>query len=595
MKKYTVEELTKIFAEHPYIPQYYTEEDRQRILNNPLAEPYLQNVREMYDKYTEKPIVALPFTSFKRYYKDGNRKEGEFWYFYNRSRLGTVALMAWLYQKEEYYGEVENSLWAMMDEYVWNIPAHIGDTALTELQEDSYIIDLFSAETCSVIAEILSVLGDKLEPVITKRAERMINERCFDVLDKPFWWKKSTNNWSAVCAGHVGMTAICMKRDPAELAKIIHTCLDTMEYFLSGYPNDGACTEGLGYWGYGFGNYTHFGYLLHERTEGAINLFEDEKVRRIANFPRKCFFKDGRIITFSDCGGNPSRFDIALTLTLNKFYPEITLPERERISFHYGDGPAFGTSIRTLFWLPDSFEGKALEYGTHILPDAQWYISSADNGLGIAAKAGSNWERFESHNHNDIGGFIIYKNGRDLVADIGGGVYNSTYFDPAYRYDNFACSSAGHSVPMIDGNTQKYGEKFRAKNTVITEENGLTADISGAYDVENLESLVRNIRLDQATGKVYLKDTYKFKAAPTSVVERFISYIEPSIENGVATITNDGETLTFGYDKSVVKPVVRVFEDQNNQVRHRDGFKAYMLDFEVLNPSAEFTVEFTLE
>ena len=92
----------------------------------------------------------------------------------------------------------------------------------THYQPDDFYIDLFSAETCHAVAEILALVGDKIEPIITVRGHRLIEERCFAVLDKPFWWKKATHNWSAVCAGEVGMTAIYVKKDPDELAKIIY-------------------------------------------------------------------------------------------------------------------------------------------------------------------------------------------------------------------------------------------------------------------------------------------------------------------------------------------------------------------------------------
>lgn len=598
MKKYTVEELTSIFERNDYIPCYYTEEDRQRVLNNPTAQPYLEQVKKMYGEYTANMTVALPFKSFKRFYKDGNRQEGEYWYYYNRRKLATVAIMAWVYQEQEYYDELENILWAIMDEYVWNIPAHVGPTALTELQQDDFNVDLFSAETCMMISEIISMVGDKLEPIVSKRAERMINERLLDLYEsgKRFWWMGSHINWAAVCGGESGVTAIYMKKDPAALAKIIHSCLNTMECYLSGFPDDGACTEGLGYWGYGFGHFTYFGDILYKRTRGEINIFDDEKVKRIAEFPKKCFFKGGKVVTFSDCGGSDrSKFSLSITRILGQFYPDITLPERELVGFDYGSGTSFEIAIRELIWIPESFDGYKLVPGTYLLPEAQWYMSSSAGGMGLAAKAGYNWEGKEAHNHNDVGNFHIYKNDANLISDIGAGVYKGNYFNHQYRYENFACSSRGHNLPIIDDDDQKYGERFRASGTVMSEDGGITSDIAGAYDIENLESLIRNVRLDKENECVYLTDTYKFKEAPKSVTERFVSYHEPKIENGEVTISANGETLTFTYDKNMLKPVLRVYEDVGNMVRHRDGFKAYMVDFELINPTAEFTLEFTMK
>ncbi|MBQ8719660.1 MAG: heparinase II/III family protein [Clostridia bacterium] len=599
MKKYTVEEIAEILRRHDDSACYYTEADRQRVLNNKAIEPYLKGMREQYEDYKTRQTVALPFSKFKRFFKDGNRQDGEYWYYYNRRKLHACALAAWLYQEKEQLEELEDILWAIMDEYMWNIPAHVGGTGLTHYQPDDFYIDLFSAETCHAVAEILALVGDKIEPIITVRAHRLIEERCFAVLDKPFWWKKATHNWSAVCAGEVGMTAIYVKKDPDVLAKIIHECLGTMECYLSGFPNDGACREGLGYWGYGFGYFTYFGDLLYKRTGGEINVFDDEKVKNIAAFQKKCFFKGGKIVTFSDCGGSDSsKFNIPITMKLHEFYPDITLPERELVGLEYRKVGAnsFAPILRTILWAPDSFDGRSLEVGnTYIFPDAQWYISSSTGGIGLAAKAGYNWEAFESHNHNDVGNFHIYKNGVNLISDIGAGVYSATYFNHEYRYSNFACSSEGHNLPIIDGGVQKYGERFRSSGTVITEESGITSDIAGAYDEPNLESLVRNVYLNKGEERVYLTDTYRFKEAPKSVTERFISYHEPKLEGGKVTITAGGEAITISFDESVVKPNLHVFEDVDCRVRQAPGFKVHIVDLEVINPTKEFTVKVTFE
>ena len=599
MKKYTVEQIAEILKRHDDSACYYTEADRQRVLNNKAIAPYVQGMKELYEDYKKDLPVALPFTKFKRFFKDGNRQDGEYWYYYNRRRLQATALMAWLYQEKEQLEELENILWAIMDEYIWNIPAHVGGTGLTHYQPDDLYIDLFSAETCHAVAEILALVGDKIEPIITVRGHRLIEERCFAVLDKPFWWKKATHNWSAVCAGEVGMTAIYVKKDPDELAKIIYDCLNTLECYLSGFPNDGACREGLGYWGYGFGYFTYFGDLLYRRTGGEINIFDDQKVKNIAAFQEKCFFKGGKIITFSDCGGSDtSKFNIPITMKLHEFYPEIKLPERELVGLEYKKvgATSFAPIFRTLLWAPESFdEGNFFTGKTFILPDAQWYISSTAGGMGIAAKAGYNWEAEESHNHNDVGNFHIYKNGANLISDIGAGVYSGTYFNHAYRYNVFACSSEGHNLPIVEGCVQKYGERFHANGTVITEEAGITSDIAGAYDNENLESLVRNVYLNKDEERVYLTDTYKFKNTPTAVTERFISYHEPKLEGGRVVISAEGESIAISYDDTVVKPVLRVYDDVDRLVRVTPGFKAYIVDFEVINPTTEFTVKVSFE
>ena len=596
MKKYTIEELTEIFKKYQGRKVVYTDSDRKRILKKESAKPFLEQAREKYSEYVSSKTVALPFSAYKRFFRDGDRKAGEYWYYYNRRKLGTIALMAWLYGEEEHIRELEDILWAIMDEYVWNIPAHIGKTGgITEYQPDNFTLDLFSSETAMVVAQIIANLGDKMEPIVSIRARRLIEDRCFAVLDKPYWWKKSTNNWSAVCAGQIGNAALFVEKSPEELARIIYDCFGAFEYFLKGFKDDGACTEGLGYWGYGFGNYVYLADALYEYTDGEINLFADEKIRKIAQFPHKCFFRGGKRITFSDCGSTDTgKFSVALTMILNKYFPELTLPERELVNFNFENGSSFFTLMKRLDLVPECLDGKPLEVAgkTHIFPDVQWYISSSEGGMGLAAKGGHN---SEAHNHNDVGSFQIYKNRAHLISDIGAGVYRAGYFTNEIRYKNFACSSEGHSVPIIDGTYQMYGLKYAARDVSISEESGIKMDIAGAYKLENLESLVRRVYLDKENERVDLSDTYKFKEAPKSVTERFISYHEPKIEDGAVSITADGEMLVIDYDRCAVKPMLRVYDDVDCLVRHTPGFKAYIIDFEVIEPSKEFTLSFTFK
>lgn len=74
-----------------------------------------------------------------------------------------------------------------------------------------------------------------------------------------------------------------------DTAVVLARVLPAMDSFLSGYPADGACTEGYGYWQYGFGFYVYFADLLKTRTGGALDLLAEPKIRQIAMFQQKHF------------------------------------------------------------------------------------------------------------------------------------------------------------------------------------------------------------------------------------------------------------------------------------------------------------------
>lgn len=588
MKKFTETELEQIFASE--CPSFrFGEEDKRRVLENPELEKFISDLKARCEEYYVNPTPTLPFSEFKRFQEEGNRSGYEQHYYFRRRKLYFTFYLAWLYGTEKYISDLEDCLWAILDEYTWVIPAHLGTTALDSLQEDGHIIDLFAAETAQALSEIVSCIGDKLHPIIIKRINRLIKQRIFDRLDVDFFWKKATNNWSAVCAGAVGMTAIYTMDDPKELARVTSICFGALEYFLSGFPEDGTCVEGLGYWGYGFGYYLMYGELLYRRTGGRINFFEEEKIHKIASFARKCFFKGGKIVTFADCGGSDSStFHPAFTCKINDIYPDIEVPEKNLLGLSVPSNMAVGfpSTFRILLWTHSKLDGNKLNPDTFILPDAQWYISSSEGGIGLAAKGGHN---DESHNHNDIGNILVYKNGVNLLSDLGGGVYNGTYFDSRYRYDVFCCGSQGHSVPVINGKYQKFGSQYCASDVSITED-CFRANIATAYGIDELSSLIRSVKFDRAAEVITVEDEFRFEKTPEAVTERFISYAQPRIDGNTVVIENKNQTLTISFDGEKLKPVIREYHDVEHKVRHRDGFVCYMTDLEVISPDKTFTV-----
>src|SRR5262249_26245768 len=59
------------------------------------------------------------------------------------------------------------------------------------------------------------------------------------------------------------------------------------------------------------------------------------------------------------------------------------------------------------------------------LPQVQMMTVRLSNDLFIAAHGGTNGE---SHNHNDVGDFIVYANGDPVIIDVGSGTYTARTF-----------------------------------------------------------------------------------------------------------------------------------------------------------------------
>ena len=599
MKKYSYEQILEILKKHEDENFYFTDSDRERILQDSEMKEQLSTLREYADTIGSEPIPTLTFSSFSRFELDGDRSEYELLYFRHRHLLAAFSILYWLYGREEDKKILEDTVWAILDEYTWSVSAHLKETGLTTLQEDGYMIDLFAAETGEALAEMLSLVGDKLTPIVKLRTERYIKERILKRATDAFWWNSGcTNNWSAVCSGSVSMCAIYQEKNIERLAEILTFYIDVLQsHFYRGFSDDGVCLEGLSYWTYGFGYFTYFADLLKKRTGGEIDLFLDEPVKKIALFFGKCFFPGGATVAFSD-GSAKGKYQPALAAYYHTMYPEeFAMPAPSLIAMNYPQDHCarFALLLRNFVWASGKIttDGKPI-YGTYLFPSAQWYLASTESGIGIAIKGGNN---AEPHNHNDVGSFHIYKNGVPLLVDIGAPLYDKFYFSNR-RYENFAASSRSHSVPIVNNSLQKDGKQYCATN-VLMDESGIRMNIAEAYENENIKSLVRDIRFDRESGVTTLCDTFSFAQVPCRIVERFPLQAEPTVsDDGVATITCDGESLSIYFDTTIFDAEVS-FELVHRHNNHTQGAtsnpdanyrKVYLLDLIVKDPQTQTEV-----
>lgn len=532
------------------------------------------------------PLLALPFSDFMRYYRDGSRIEYENLYFDHRHRLEVFAIRALAEgNAERSLRALEDTIWAICDEYSWCLPAHMPlDPGAEGKRPHRIEVDLFAAETAWALAEILALLGDRLSSEVAARARREVFERVLDsVMDfpAPCRWESMTNNWAAVCAGGVGAAAIHIIEDNARLARLLRRLGPSFDNYLSGFEADGACTEGMGYWTYGFGFYVCFSELLRERTGGSIDLLLDpslaEKIEQIVRFPGRVRLSADTLACFSDAS-QPFRYPLGILSRLAKRFPGVELPPYRFSEPMAADhARRWCKHLRDFLWFDPAVAVAAdAETSTSCwLPQSQWLTArrqadslTADLAVGFAAKAGHNEE---PHNQNDVGSFLLVVGDDIFLDDFGAGLYDRGYFGPE-RYSYLVNRSAGHSVPILDGREQAEGKHRRASAVVRVIEGTtetLTMDLAPAYpaaddplawqfadstlgvgrtpeaDKRLLKSLRRSFRFeaDPRTGDaagiavLSLADHFLFGGRGKAVVrERFVTLKDARIEGSHAVI-----------------------------------------------------------
>ena len=384
------------------------------------------------------PIPPLPW-SFLRLFEDtGDRALFESPYFARRKALTDleVSILAGRDTDGALLTALHDLLWAMCDEYSWAVPAHFGLKHPVPIA-----LDLFATETGMYIAEVLHLLGERLDPRVVTRCRAEIKRRILDSFlgDYPHeWWELGTNNWGAVCAGSIGITFLYAETDPARRRAALARVLATMDAFLASFPPDGTCLEGVGYWEYGFGFFSLFADFVHQYTDGTVDLFDDPRARRIALFPQSVALSPSRTISFAD-GPRFFAAGSAATTILHRHYGNAVLLRPADFSHPVPTMPSAKPvmMLRNLLWNDSARPADPLPDVTTYLSDAQWLVVR-HAPFAFAALFGNNGA---PHNHNDVGTFLLIDGNEEGPMDLGSGRYTRQYFS-AERYTISAAPSA---------------------------------------------------------------------------------------------------------------------------------------------------------
>lgn len=542
--------------------------------------PYFERVRAEAIEQGEKLLLAEPlpmrFSDYHKFVTEGSRKPhanrtGQYF-----KRLSTFFFCYMLTKDEKYIEPLVDVMWQICDMETWASNAHVKEEA--SVLERRRFLELVSCGIGYKMAEALYYVGDKFPELAYRRIKEEIRFRIVDCFlektgENDYWWYTASNNWSAVCISMVFGTFLYVA-DEEEIEAVLPRCLKTAQCFIDGMPDDGCCLEGNSYWNYGFSHYCVFAEFVREFTNGKIDLFTDEKVHRIAHFQSRVAINETQCISFSDAGSKyaPSAW---LTHFLQSVYPDMPVPPIPPSGYTPG-------WLQYVLWQNPELEGAKHVPESCIFEEAQWFLHIGEK-YSLAAKAGKN---HEPHNHNDVGSFIISKNGRITFTDPGGGEYVKTYFG-AGRYTHLVTSARGHSVPIINGELQCTGEE---KSRVILAEDGhYTFTCENGYSAELRETLKSFVRdLDAKPDGLVLTDTFEFDGMPTSLTEQFVS---------LTPILGESGELTCGDTRLTYDPALFDTELGSEDFRRNNGAveTLYWVRLSVKELSEKMSLEFVFD
>ena len=506
----------------------------------------LRDVLEQAEEQIKSPLPQMTDELYLDYSKTGNRRRGEAVLFGRRSRVSLFVLAECLENRGRFLPAIQETIRSIGNERTWVMPAH--DGALDNFFGRSTTIDLAVAMLAWDLATADSLLSERLPADLRALVRHEIKKRVFDPYrrmvagEQDQYWLVVDNNWNAVCLAGVTGAALTLIDDPRERAWYTLAAAHYSRHFLSGFTPDGYCSEGVGYWNYGFGHYAALAEILRRATGGGLDLLADQHAARPAAYGAQIEITDGVCPAFADCDVN-ARPDARLLAHLSARFgvetPADAAPLRSRASFYWTAldlaperAPTVASAPPWPTWFPDA--------GVLICRPR----TGRDGQMGVAILGGHNAEH---HNHNDVGTFMVVSAGRAVLPDIGAEVYTRRTFS-ARRYESQALNSYGHAVPVVAGQLQRPGRDAKAvvlSHSFADDEDQIVFDIKSAYAVPSLE------RLERAFG-------YSRKGAGALTVADRFEFSKPE--------TFETALLTFGQWQRVGPSTLRV-SDGNASVR----------------------------
>ena len=576
---------------------------------------YISNAQRL--KGQEWPsLLAIRYMDFSR---DGNRSRYEAMHFARRNRIFTLMFAECCEGKGEYIEDIINGIWLLCEESTWVLPAHInyGDRSrppcneLVNIEEPIYI-DLFSAETGALISWVYYFLGNeiaKISPLVKRRMELEVNRRILAPYlehDRFDWMgladDNPVNNWNPWINSNV-LVAYLVFEDafPSILEHGVSKTIRSANRFLHFYAEDGGCDEGPGYFGVAGASVFDFLEELGHVADIA-DIYAQPLIRNMASYIYKVYIAGNYFVNYADAAPAPG-INIALLSRIGaKIRDDNLVGFAAYLRSISGkskdaDGPSHqNTLFRAMSNMFDEERN-----GVFAAPKTEWFggiqvVTARDakgslGGLFFSAKGGNN---AESHNHNDVGNFIVYCDGVPVVVDAGVEQYTKFTFNEM-RYTLWAMQSCYHNTPTINGADQLAGSEYRAGGVAYNsagDQTVFTLDIAKAYpERAGIEKYRREFVFNHGK-ELTVTDTYRISVCKEPLRLNLLLGDKPLLSDGQAILSRK-IALTYdggAFDASVEE--IKLSDVKMHNDWNRDCLYRLCITAKILNACGSATIRF---
>lgn len=526
------------------------------------------------EMYKDKPFTSIPATTTLEYVRNGNRVNYERLSFDKRNRLFTLVLAESMENKNRFTDAIVNGVWNICEETYWGVTAHIGSqkkgSGLPDVSDPT--LDLFGAETAAVLALTDYFTGAKLDavsPLLRERIATEVNKKILytyenEVSRYGFLGKGNrlakVNNWDPWVVSNCMMAFLLLEKNEDRRAKLVSHSMQLLDLYINGLGDDGATDEGPSYW-FAAGLALYDGLqMLADVTHQKINVFDKEIIKRLGSYIYQTHIDGEYFVNVADATPKIKADGIGIY----RFGKSVS--NREMMGFgawafhHIQDNAPKIESFfkpRQLWNLLYIAEVAAaprneVKLPSVYLPSVELMTARTNNNLFVASHGGNN---AESHNHNDVGDFIIYADGAPVIIDAGKGTYMAITFSRD-RYKLWYNTSPYHNVPMVNGAEQEAVASAKASHVQFASEGNATTfsmELADAYPKKSgIDTWNRNIKVDHAKNTIQIKDAYKLTAADPQITQTFMTVCKTDIATPGKIIftTEKNQQVQLVYDAS---------------------------------------------
>lgn len=273
------------------------------------------------------------------------------------------------------------------------------------------------------------------------------------------------HNWWSACVFMAGFAAAALRNEVPEAKGWVQNISQQAEEWvnysgsvlqnkINNFDKDGGFYESINYAAFGISEYLMFRYAA-EQALPEIKQPELPVLEKTADFfiYTTYYTSQGRDMTvnFGDTGiyrtGNACvvmLYNLGYQQKRYAWYLKHVNKGKDREGLEIGSPNGLLMAPE----LPEIGENYVPDLPqSHLFADMNWATfrnSWKDDATMLAVKSGFSW----NHSHADVGSFILFHNGKNLLIDSG----NSYYSSPLYT--SYYCQSEAHNVILFNGEGQ---------------------------------------------------------------------------------------------------------------------------------------------